>query len=125
VRALIAVTCVAAALCTACGPRDAGIRRERLLAERRSLEATLDRLEDRLMVNQARVRFWQEMKSRHESVTAIACASMEEHAAEMARRLLPSQDRRMTARSSLHQTRVATASGTASEPAPAQSAIAE
>jgi hypothetical protein len=68
-----------------CAPRDAGIRRSRLVAERRDLEASFDQLEDRLMVNQARVRFWVEMKERHESVTAISCASQDAHAEEMAR----------------------------------------
>jgi hypothetical protein len=79
-------------------------------AEKRNLEATFDRLEDRLLVNQARVRFWREMRDRHESVAAIACASLEEHAMEMASRM-PSPH------SSLHRARVASAT---SEAAPAR-----
>jgi hypothetical protein len=74
-----------------------------MAAERRNLEVTFDALEDRLLVNQARVRFWREMRERHESATAIACASLEEHAYAMARRQLPE-------RSSLHRARVASAS---------------
>lgn len=71
---------------TACGgAREVEARREALEAERRSLEATLDDLGARMLVSQARVRFWDEMKARHESVTAIACTSMEGHAADMAR----------------------------------------
>jgi hypothetical protein len=76
-------------LATACGGSgdDAEVRRARLDAERRSLEATLDELGARLLVNQARVRFWTEMQGRHESVSAVACTSMEGHAEEMARLL--------------------------------------
>jgi hypothetical protein len=110
------VALIACAACGPHGPQDAGIRRQRLLAERRTLEATFDQLEDRLVEGQARVHFWQEMKARHESVSAISCASMEEHAMEMARRLLP-EERRVAARSPLHQARVATAPAMASEPA--------
>ncbi len=68
-----------------CAPRDGELRRRRLAAETRFLAESLDRLEDRLMVNQSRVRFWQEMRDRHEGVTALACASQERHAEEMAR----------------------------------------
>jgi hypothetical protein len=77
------------ALATGCAPRDAELRLARLEAEHRSLEATFDRLEDRLLVNQARVRLWRELKERHESVSAVACASLDQHAEEMARRVLP------------------------------------
>jgi hypothetical protein len=81
--ALVALL-AAAALC-ACGRRDAEIRRARLEAERQGLATTLDHLEDRLIVNQARVRFWREMQQRHESISAVACASQDAHAADMAR----------------------------------------
>jgi hypothetical protein len=80
-------------------------------AERRNLELTLDGLEDRLIVNQSRVRFWREMRDRHESVTAIACASQGEHAEEMALRAVPA------AHSPLHRARVAAATSAAG-PAP-------
>lgn len=104
-RAQLLVAAVLA--CAACAPKDAGIRRQRLAAERRSLEATLDGLEDRLLANQARVRFWLEMRSRHESVAAIACTSLEEHAEEMAKRLLPDERKRAEVHSSLDRARVA------------------
>jgi hypothetical protein len=82
-----AAVLVAAAVAGAgCAPRDADVRRARLEAERRNLERTLDTLEDRLLVNQARVRLWKELRERHESVAAVACASLEQHADEMARR---------------------------------------
>ena len=78
----------------ACGaPRDAEVRRVRVAAEGRNLEETFDRLEDRLLANQARVRLWREMKDRHESVAAIACASQEEHADAMAMRSFPVHSR--------------------------------
>lgn len=103
----------------ACGPKDREIRLERLSAERRALDMTFDHLEDRLVVNQARVRFWQEMRDRHESVSAIACAVQDEHAVEMASRALPPPARR-----SLHRTSVATAPHDAGpERVPASSGI--
>ena len=82
---------LAASFALACAPRDreAEIRLEKLAAERRNLEATFDRLEDRLVVSQARVRFWRELRVRHESVSAIACASQDEHAERMASHVLP------------------------------------
>jgi hypothetical protein len=111
---------IAAALCAAgCAPRDAEVRRQRLATERRQLEASLDELQARLLVNQARVRFWREMRDRHESVSAIACASMEAHAEDMARRLLRDEER-SASRSSLHGTRVASLRSVG-DPAPALS----
>jgi hypothetical protein len=95
------------AVVIACVPArsDREVRLERLAAERRSLEATFDVLEDRLLVNQARVRFWQEMRGRHEGVSAIACASLDQHADAMASNGVPSLQH-----SSLHRSRVASAS---------------
>jgi hypothetical protein len=84
VRSLLPVL-LFAALAAGCAPRDAELRRARLDAERRSLETTFDALEDRLLVNQARVRLWRELRERHESVAAVACASLDQHAEEMAR----------------------------------------
>jgi hypothetical protein len=81
---LLAATVVLAA----CGPRDRDARIARARAETRMLAATLDRLEDRLLADQQRVHLWQELRDRHESVTAIACASQEEHAQEMAKHVL-------------------------------------
>lgn len=72
-----------------CGPSDAEVRRARLDAERKNLEATFDRLEERLLANQARVRYWREMKAQHEEVSAVACGSLGQHAEEMARLQAP------------------------------------
>lgn len=99
---------LAAVLALACAPKDREIRLQRLAAERRALDTTFEHLEDRLVVNQARVRFWQEMRERHESVSAIACAVQDEHAEQMASRRLPPEH------SALHQARVASAPGAAS-----------
>ncbi len=85
---------LAAVLVFGCAPKGRDIRLERLDAQRRALDATFDRLEDRLVADQARVRFWQEMRERHESVSAIACAVQDEHAEEMASRRLPPVDSR-------------------------------
>jgi hypothetical protein len=101
---------VAAFVAMACAPADRDIRLERLAAERRSLEATFDHLEERLLVNQARVRFWREMRERHESVSAIACASLDHHAHEMALRAPPA----------LHRARVASAAQLPADSVPAE-----
>jgi hypothetical protein len=71
-------------LLAGCGRDALEAHRQRWAAERRGLESTLDALEERLLTDQARVRFWQEMKSRHESVTAVACTSLDQHSAGMA-----------------------------------------
>jgi hypothetical protein len=88
----VSVLLLATAACG--GSREAEVRRARFDAERRGLEATLDDLGARLLVSQARVRFWDEMRARHESVTAVACTSMEGHAEEMARLLAGRPEKR-------------------------------
>ena len=103
---------VVVVLAAGCAPRDRDARLARVAAQRRNLEASLDRLEDRLLATQSRVRLWRELRERHESVSAVACASQDEHAAEMALHALP------PAHSSLHQARVAAAA-----PAPAKPAV--
>lgn len=78
----VAVTALALA---GCGPRGAAdVRRQRADAERRGLEDRLDQLEERLLADQARVRFWQQMRERHESVSAVACVNLDRHAESMA-----------------------------------------
>lgn len=74
------------ALCVlgGCGSRALDARRQRWAAEKRGLEDELDRLEERLLTDQARVRFWQEMKARHESISAVACTNLDQHAEGMA-----------------------------------------
>ncbi len=113
-KALSFVLAGAVVTMIACAPSDRAIRLERLQAEKRNLEATFDRLEDRLIVNGSRVRLWQELRVRHESVAAIACASQDEHAAEMAAHGLDGRPR-----SSLHSKRIATADRAAIERVPA------
>lgn len=70
---------------SACG-RDAALetKRQRWAAEKRGLEERFDQLEERMLSDQARVRFWQEMRARHEGVTAVACANLDQHAEGMA-----------------------------------------
>lgn len=93
---------LAGLIAAGCAPKDRELRLARVAAQGRNLEVTLDWLEDRLLVSQARVRLWREMRERHESVSAVACASQEEHAEEMALHALPEQ-------APLHQARVAAA----------------
>ena len=52
--------------------------------ERRALDEGLDQLEERLLTDQARVRFWVEMRERHESATAVACTMLGRHAEAIA-----------------------------------------
>jgi hypothetical protein len=92
---------LAAAVAVACAPRDRAVRLERLAAQRRTLDLTFEKLEARFLATQARVRFWEEIRDRHESVSAISCASQAEHAEEMAKHFLPPSP------SSLHRARVA------------------
>jgi hypothetical protein len=113
-RAFFFVLAIAAVVATGCRPKDADVRLARVAAEKRNLEATFDRLEDRLLANQARVRLWREMRDRHESVAAIACVSQQEHAEEMAAKSAPPE------RPARYRARVAAAAGPTGGPAPAR-----
>jgi hypothetical protein len=73
----------------ACGSSDREVRIARARAETRMLATTFDRIEERLLANQARVHLWQELRDRHESVSAIACVSQNEHALAMEQHALP------------------------------------
>jgi hypothetical protein len=69
----------------ACGGSSAlDARRQRASTERRALEEQFERLEERLLADQARVHFWQQMGERHESVSAVACVNLGRHAEGMA-----------------------------------------
>ncbi len=85
---------VAAFTLGACGPSGRELRIARARAETRMLAASLDRLEERLLAGQARVRLWQELRDRHERVSAIACASQEAHAVAMELHRPPPEDER-------------------------------
>jgi hypothetical protein len=76
---------IALAALAACG-RSAQVeeKQQRWALERRNLEERLDNLEDRLITDQARVRFWEEMRKRHQNVSAIAVANLTQHARGMA-----------------------------------------
>lgn len=80
---------LAVAACRIGPPADREARLARLAAEQRQLMDSLDDLQARLIVDRQRVRFWQEMRERHASISAIACTSQEAHAVAMAERLLP------------------------------------
>jgi hypothetical protein len=117
-RTIAIVLAMSVAVATGCAPRDGEVRLARVAGEKRNLEETLDRLEDRLLADQARVRYWREMRERHESVAAIACAVQDEHADAMAVHTLPAE-----VRSPLHRTKVATASSTVTKPAVRSGAV--
>ena len=72
-------------LAAACGgrlgePKGLAEHRAQWAEERRSLDERLDQLEERLLTDQARVRFWVEMRERHQSATAVACTLLGHHA---------------------------------------------
>lgn len=93
---------VAGLAALACAPEDRDVRLARLAAEQRALAARLDDLEGRFVVTQARVRFWRELRTRNESIDAVACASHEQDAEEMALQAVPEP------RSTLRRSHVAT-----------------
>ena len=72
---------------------DREVRLERLAGEHRALQAQLEDLQARLIVDRERVRFWEEMRDRHASVSAIACTSQDAHAAAMALSLEEERER--------------------------------
>lgn len=103
---------IAVAISAGCaGPKDREVRLARVAAEARNLEETFDRLEERLLADQARVRYWRSLRERHESISAVACVSQEEHAREMAFRALPPPP------SPVHRTKVAAAATIVTKPA--------
>ncbi len=59
-------------------------RRQRWESERRGLLEQLEQLEERLLTDQARVHFWQQMQERHESASAVACTNLGRHAESIA-----------------------------------------
>ena len=65
-------------------PKGLAEHRARWAEERRALDEGLDQLEERLLTDQARVRFWVEMRERHQSATAVACTTLGRHADAMA-----------------------------------------
>jgi hypothetical protein len=79
------VTVFALLALAACGDRTAvEAKRQSLAEERRAMDRRLDQLEARLLTDQASVRFWREMRDRHEGVAAVACTNLERHAEGMA-----------------------------------------
>ncbi|BDG09736.1 hypothetical protein [Anaeromyxobacter paludicola] len=51
----------------------------------RRLGAQVAALQERLLADGARVRFWRELQARHEGVTSVTCANLASHAEAMAR----------------------------------------
>lgn len=108
VKGMVLTALLVCAACAAPPPKDREVRLERLEADHRALITQLDDLQARLLVDAERVRFWEDMRGRHESVSAIACTSQEAHAIAMAQYLGRAPDAvRRTAASKLRQARVA------------------
>jgi hypothetical protein len=76
---------IAGVLGAGCRSPQQRARLERLEHEKQQMLEQLDELEARLLADQARVRFWKELRARHESVSAIACRNLEGHVAQMDR----------------------------------------
>jgi hypothetical protein len=53
--------------------------------EGKELDASLDRLEDRFLADQSQVQLWEELKVRHQHVSALATATAHEHLVGMLR----------------------------------------
>jgi len=83
---LVAIAAIAIA---ACVPRDREVRLARARGEGRALEERLEVLQARLIADQARVRYWEEMRGRYQLASAISCSNLDAHAVAMARRELP------------------------------------
>lgn len=72
------------ATAAACGLNPAVERqRSRLELEQQARMETLQRIEARLLDARARSREWEELRNRHEQVSAIACENVAEHVAGM------------------------------------------
>jgi len=74
----------AACMTLACGRSRGEEGRERLdelAQEGRELEGAFDRLEERLLVDRAQVDLWQELKVRHQHVSALATTNADDHIA--------------------------------------------
>jgi hypothetical protein len=84
-RIVAILLCVSAGCAAREGDPGAEARRASFAAERKALDESLDRLEERLLGEQARVSFWTELQARHGAVSQLACKNLEEHARAVAR----------------------------------------
>jgi hypothetical protein len=100
---VLLVTLATAAGCTSGAAHDP--HRAPVSAEQRALDEALDRLEERLLNDQASVAFWRELRARHESVSAIACQNLGRHAQDMALFQERQRDKRALSRKSRVATR--------------------
>ncbi len=71
------------AAATACSAGVVQEHRRTWAEEQHALAGSLDRLEERLLAGQAEVFLWEELRERHEDVSAIACENLAGHAREM------------------------------------------
>ena len=71
----LGVGVMALALSAGCAqpPPDAEARLAELEAEGQKMDEALDTVEERLLVNQARMHLWQELGERHKEVSAVHC----------------------------------------------------
>jgi hypothetical protein len=79
--------------CMMMPPEDAQERLEALRTEQERMTAALDTVETRLLWSQSQVRFWQEMKWRHQQVSALQCRVSEQHLQGMAQHLEKQEQR--------------------------------
>ena len=84
VPALLVTACGWLAL-AACSPRSTSRPPYDVALEEqlKRLDAALDRVEERLLASQASVSLWDELRDRHEKVSALTCSNLSAHAQAM------------------------------------------
>src|SRR5512138_1510420 len=107
VKGVVLTAMLALTACAGAPGADREVRRQRLEADHQALVAQLEDLQARLLVDAARVRFWEDMRERHESISAIACTSQEAHAIAMAEYLQHEQTVARAPAAAKRQARVA------------------
>ncbi len=106
-KGVVLITLLFCGACAVPPASDRDVRLARNESDHRALMAQLDDLQARLLVGAERVRFWEEMGKRHQSVSAIAVTSLEAHAIAMAQYLERDQERSRRTPGRLRQARVA------------------
>lgn len=98
---------LAAALLAGCADRDAEDRARlaQIEADGQALNQAADALETRLLADQSRVALWEELKDRHQHVSALATQNADAHMDAMVRYFAKQEERGRA----IHHRRVASA----------------
>lgn len=84
----VSVLLIGSAIAVACHPRPttpapATLPDPSIKAELKRLDEALDRVEERLLASQASVGLWDELRDRHEKVSAVTCKTLSAHMTAM------------------------------------------